>query len=349
MKVLFDLGHPAHFHVFKNTIASLRSSGHEVEIIARQKDCLGDLLAASSWPHHLIPRKKRTLATLGIETLKAMWLAVSIARKKKIDFMIGTSLVVGPAARLTGATALVFGEDDAAVVPLFAKLAYPMAHYVVTPDFLQFEDSGPKRLTYRGCQALAYLHPARFTPDAKIRDQLGVGAGEKYFLLRLVSLTAHHDIGERGISSAQARQVLQRLLPHGRVFISAEGSVADDLKPHLLPTRPEQIFDVMAFADMMVGDSQTMTTEAALLGTPSLRFNSFVGRLTVRAQMEHRYGLSVGLRPDQFDQVIAQIDSWLNTPDLKDQWRSRRDAMLRECVDLTQWILDLLARLGEKR
>ncbi len=49
MRVIFDLGHPAHFHLFKHAITVLRDSGHDVEIIARQKDCLVDLLEKTKY------------------------------------------------------------------------------------------------------------------------------------------------------------------------------------------------------------------------------------------------------------------------------------------------------------
>ncbi|MDO9537119.1 MAG: hypothetical protein Q7J68_02245 [Thermoplasmata archaeon] len=44
MKVLFDMGHPAHVHLlqpgwlFKNTIWELEKQGHAVKVTARDKD-----------------------------------------------------------------------------------------------------------------------------------------------------------------------------------------------------------------------------------------------------------------------------------------------------------------------
>ena len=37
MKILFDLGHPAHVHYFKNLIKLLEKNGNQVLIIARKK------------------------------------------------------------------------------------------------------------------------------------------------------------------------------------------------------------------------------------------------------------------------------------------------------------------------
>lgn len=346
MRVIFDLGHPAHFHLFKHTITSLKSSGEDVELIVREKGCLVDLLEKTKWAYHIIPRTKDGLAALGWQNLRAFRIAISLAKKKHTDFMVGTSVVVGPAARLTGAISLIFSEDDAKEVPIFAKLAYPFAHYIITPKSLKSEDHGKKDLRYQGYHELAYLHPDRYEPNPEILKELGVGQGERYFLIRLVSLTAHHDIGEKGVSTEQAKSLIKHLLEYGRVFISAEKTVDEELQSYLLPTRVEQIFDVMAFADMVIGDSQTMVIEASVLGTPSIRCNTFVGRLSCMEELEHRYGLTAGFLPKDFDKLLAKIDEWLAQPDLKEKWAQKRQIMLADCVDLTSWILNLFNDLS---
>jgi len=349
VRFLFDLGHPAHYYLFKHSMRLLRDAGHEVILIARQKDCLPDLIRSGGWPCHLIPRKKRNLPALGVETLRGIGLAVSISSRRAVDLMIGTSMVVGPAARLAGAISLVFEEDDAAVVPLFARLAYPPAHYVVTPECLKFENYGRKHLTYRGYHELAYLHPQRYRPDPQIRRDLGLRDGERHFLIRLVALTAHHDVGQRGLTPQQAWTLVDLLGRRGRVFISAEGHVDDRLGAYLLRTRPEQVLDVMAYADMVIGDGQTMAAEAAVLGIPGLRCNTFVGRLSYLEELEHKYGLTKGFLPSEFESLVNQANAWLAQDDLKAQWLARRDAMLRECIDVTGWMTDLFLDLARRR
>jgi len=344
MRVIFDLGHPAHFHLFKNTITALIDSGNDVEIIARQKDCLVDLLEKAKWPCHIIDRTRSGLAALGWQTLRALRVAISLAKRKQTDFIVGSSAIAGLAARLTEAISLVFSEDDAKAVPIFAKLVYPLAHYIVTPECLKFENYGKKHLTYPGYHELAYLHPNRYQPNPDVRKALGLNANERYFLIRLVSLTAHHDIGKKGLSTAQAKTLIKHLAGYGRVFISAEKTLEDELQPYLLPTGAEQIFDVMAFADMVIGDSQTMVAEAAVLGTPAMRCNSFVGRLAYLEELEQRYGLTAGFLPKDFDKLLAKMDEWLAEPDLRQKWAQKRKVMLRECVDLTDWIIRLLHR-----
>ncbi|HOQ04615.1 MAG TPA: DUF354 domain-containing protein [Anaerohalosphaeraceae bacterium] len=347
MKILFDLLHPAHFHLFKNAVAELRQNGHHVEIIARQKDCLPQLLDSTGWPYTLIPRRGTAgLPTLALETLRAAGLAAWKGLRHKIDIMAGTSVSIGPAARLCGARACIFEEDDAAVIPLMVRFGYPFAHYIITPQWLTGENHGRKHLTYPGFHELAYLHPRRFQPDPDIRRELGVQENQWYFLMRLVALKAHHDIGQKGLSPDQARQILRVLAEHGRVFISAESDLAEDLKPYRLPIPPHRILDALAFADLLVSDSQTMSVEAAMLGTPSIRCNTFVGRLSVLNVLDRHYELTAGFLPSDFDKLLMLLTKWLHTPDLKVQWQIRRRRMLDECIDLTDWMLALFEDLA---
>jgi predicted glycosyltransferase len=349
LRVLFDLGHPAHYHLFKHAARRLMDAGCEVLLLGRQKDCLPELLAGSGLPHRIIPRVGRGLTALARENLRALDLVVRKLSRPRFDVMLGTSIVIPLAARLTGSKSVVFCEDDALAVPLFALLAYGPAHYIATPAALAHEKHGRKHLTYRGFQKLAYLHPDLFQPDPAIRADLGLEAGQKYYLLRLVALEAHHDVGQRGLSAEQARYLLDRLGQCGRVFISSEKPLPAELAAYRLPTKPERIFDVMASAEMVIGDSQSMTVEAALLGTPSLRCNTFVGRLSVMRELEDRYGLTAGFRPEDFDALKRKLEDWLARPDLKEEWSRRRAALLADCVNPTEWILALVERLGQRR
>ena len=47
MKILLDIGHPAHYHLFKNFIKIMRKNGHIFCIIARDKEVTKDLLEAN--------------------------------------------------------------------------------------------------------------------------------------------------------------------------------------------------------------------------------------------------------------------------------------------------------------
>ncbi len=57
---------------------------------------------------------------------------------------------------------------------------------------------------------------------------------------------------------------------------------------------PSDIYHALYYADLYIGDSQTIAAEKAVLGTPALRFNDFVGKIGYLEELEHKYGLTFG-------------------------------------------------------
>ena len=50
MKILIDIGHPAHVHYFRNFIEQMRIRGHEFRVISRDKEVTFDLLRKYNIP-----------------------------------------------------------------------------------------------------------------------------------------------------------------------------------------------------------------------------------------------------------------------------------------------------------
>jgi hypothetical protein len=100
----------------------------------------------------------------------------------------------------------------------------------------------------------------------------------------------------------------------------------------------------LAFATQLVGDSQSMTMEAAMLGTPSLRCNTFAGRISVLNELEQKYGLTYGFRPDQAEKLLDRLEEMIRRPDLKPEWQQRRKRMLADKVDFAQWMIALVLK-----
>ena len=86
---------------------------------------------------------------------------------------------------------------------------------------------------------------------------------------------------------------------------------------------------------MLIGDSQTMTSEAAVLGTPAIRCNTFVGRISYLEEEEHQYNLTYGFLPTNTDAMFKKIEELLAIPNLKAVWQERRQDMLKDKIDVT--------------
>jgi hypothetical protein len=340
MKVLFYLGHPAHFHLFKEVIKKLKNKGHEITLVLKTKDVLEDLVKNEGWNYYNLSPKERRGDKVSIlfNLLKREFNLLKIVLKNKQDIMVGTSADITHIGKLMSIPSIVVNEDDADVVPFFAKMAYPWASCILAPSCCNVGKWKYKTVNYEGYHELAYLHPNYFTPDKRKVEGLFDSVHQKIFLIRFSSLAAHHDIGKTGITDEIAEKIIDLLLPYGKVYITSERKLKPLFEKFKLPNHPSDIHHVLSFAEVYIGDSQTMAAEAAVLGTPSIRFNDFVGELSYLDELEKKYELTYGIRTSEHEKLFNIIRGLVVQSDLKKIWQSRRDKMLSEKIDVGEFI-----------
>jgi hypothetical protein len=345
MRFLFYLGHPAHFHLFKNTIGYLREHSHEVTIVIKSKDVLEQLLIDSKLPYinvHSPQSQKGTLGQAG-SFYKRLKTIASIIRKAKPDLLAGSAAELGILGKYFRTPSYIFFEDDFEAVPRFAKIAGPTATKLVCPECCSAWKWSHKKIGHKSYHELAYLHPDHFTPDVeKVKPYFDLN--RKNFILRFAQLTAYHDKGKSGITTALAQQLIDMLAPHGKIFITSERPLEPQFEQYRIQIPPLEIHHALYFADMYIGDSQTMTAEAAVLGTPALRFNDFVGELSYLEELEHTFHLTYGIRANRPDALIEKVKELLAHPNLKKEWAERRTKMLQERINLSAFMNNLLLK-----
>ena len=343
MRLLFYLGHPAHYHLFKHVIANLKAKGHDVEIAIKAKDVLKDLLQLDGCTYHEVKEKgpKKNKIDFALNLLVRDLEVFKIARSFKPHIMIGTSAEITHVGKLLNIQSLVVNEDDIEVVPWFARLAYPFASSIIAPVVCSVGKWKKKTITYEGYHELAYLHPNHFTPDPQILEVLAPNR-ERYFIVRFAQLTAHHDVGRKGISVEVANHVIDRLSQRGTIYISSERPLEESFEKYRISINPDQMHSALYYADLYLGDSQTMAAEAAVLGTPSIRYNDFVGEISYLDELEHRFGLTCGIRTAYPERLLQKIDDWMSQPGLAEEWHRRRNGLLEEKIDVAQFMSDTI-------
>jgi hypothetical protein len=347
MRILIDLGHPAHFHLFKNVAFELEKRGHRTFWAARRKDVLVDLLETYRLPYRIVTVARTGLLNFIRELVKRDYEIYKMSKELQVDLMIGVSISIAQVSRITPVRSIVFNDDDARAGKVFARLTYPFADTIVTPDCLKNENFGIKHIKYPSYHALAYLHPHYFSPDSGILGDIGLREGDKYFLLRFVSLEASHDIGEAGLSLSMRRKLIKRLSKFGKVFITAEKDLLPEFKEYELTVAPDKIHHLLYYATMFIGDGQTMAAEAAVLGTPAIRCNTFVRRISYLEELEHKYGLTYGFLPPDEERMFDKIMELLSTEDLKKIWQEKRSRLFQDKIDLTCWMVDFIENYPE--
>jgi len=348
MKAVFYLGHPAHFHMLKHVIREFQEGKHTADVLIKRKDILEDLLNSSGLDYlNILPRARTGgRVEMAWELAKREAKMFRFALVNRPDILIGTSAEIAHIGAILRRPSIILCEDDADVVPLFARVAYPFATAIVSPHVCSAGKWERKKIGYEGYQKLAYLHPNRFKPDrAKVQGLYGKGSS--YFVLRLVQLNAHHDRGIRGLDPDTIHGLIALLEPHGSVHISVEGPLLRELEPYRLKTDAKDIHHVLHFADIFIGDSQSMTVEAAVLGTPAVRFNDFAGRISVLSELEEKYHLAYSVSPDDKPRLFQTVEDLLAIPNRKKVWELRREKMLRDKIDVSSFLYWLITEFPQ--
>jgi uncharacterized protein len=339
MRILFHLAHPAQYHMFKHVIRNLTKNGHTIKITINTKDILEQLLIADGVQYeNILPiRRKRnnkfsTLLTLvkkDIQIFKVQLLG-------NYDLLVGTETALSHVGWLFRKPTLIMDEDDITLVPQAAKISFPFAKHIVSPVSCYLGKYSKKKIEYNGFQKIAYLHPLYFTPDEKIVEKI-LSKKERYFLIRISDLSAYHDNGKNGFTEEIIRRIISLLTPIGKVLLSTERKLPDDLNHYQFKTEVTNIHHFLYFADLLIADSQSMCVEAAMLGTPSIRFSDFAGKIGVLEELEHKYGLTFGIKVSEEDKLFEKLEDLLQINNIRMVWQQKRHNMLEDKIDVTSF------------
>ncbi|MBE0676971.1 MAG: DUF354 domain-containing protein [Bacteroidales bacterium] len=349
MNILIDIGHPAHVHLYGNFYIEMKKKGHNILVTVKNLPSATELLDLYGIPYMLIGARGGTIAAKALRQLQFDLSMIRIARQFNIDIGLGSSITLAHASRFCKMKSVIFDDDDDKVQPLMTKFGHPFTDLIVSPSSLVNARASRKALFYPGYHELAYLHPARFRPDSGVLNDAGVAAGERYFIMRFNAFLAHHDTGVKGLSAAQKMILVKQIEPHGRVFITTEAEIEPELSGYQLRLSPEKAHSLLSYATMFIGDSQTMTSEAAVLGVPALRCNTLAGSISYLREQEETYGLTYAYKPEEFNRLQDKIESLLGNPDLHGEWQRRRSAMLKEKIDVTAFMIWLVENYPEKQ
>ena len=347
MNILIDINHPAHVHLYRNAYKMLVEKGHEVLVVVKEIPSAMKLLDLYGIPYVNIGKKDDGIMKKGMDQLVYDKRLLKIVREHHTDIGLGSSINIPHVSRLNRMKSIILDDDDDEAEPLFVKFGHPFADTILTPSAIKRKSS---KAVYVGTyHEMAYLHPNWFAPDPTVLRDAGVEEGEPYFILRFNAFKAHHDIGAEGLSIENKRRLVERLQALGKVFITTERNIDDEFKPYQLTVSPDKAHSLMYYATMFVGDSQTMTSEAAVLGTPAVKCNSFAGRLSVPNELERQYGLCYSFLPEHHKAFFAKIEELLSMPDLKGEWQLRRQRMLADKIDYTRFLVWFVENYPQSR
>jgi len=338
VKILVDIGHPAHVHFFHHPISLWRRHGHHVIVTSRRKEVAVDLLDALQVPHRVLSTQSKGVGGLARELLRRNHRLLRLIRQERPDVMAGIGGVyIAQTGFLSRTPSVVFYDTENAA--LSNAMTYPFCSLVVVPACYQGW-LPPWHLRYPGYHELSYLREKYFQPDRDKALRAGLDPRRPTFLIRTVSWQASHDLLEQGWTPRLLREITAFLERTGKVIISAEGDLPGDLASCQYRGRPQDLHHLMAYLSMFIGESATMASECAVLGVPAV-YAAQTGRGYTDEQ-EKKYGLVRNLRVLTWEHIRPVIEDILSAPE--DHWRRKRRALLRDTVDVCRFVADLIER-----
>ncbi|NQT77495.1 MAG: DUF354 domain-containing protein [Bacteroidetes bacterium] len=340
MKFLFYSGHPAQYLFFREIIMQLSARGHDTIILIKTKDVLEELVKNDGFEYkNILPRVRgKSKLSIAFSLLKRNLKILLIVLQQRPDILIGGDPSISQVGWLLRKKRFTLTEDDYAIIKPLARLTFPFAQTIVTPMVNNVGKWEYKKTGYNGYMKLAYLHPNIFTPDKNILTHYGISG--KYALIRLARLTAHHDFGIKGLNTRLLDQSIAVFKNQGiQVFISSEDTIDDKYKDIKLKIKPADMHHILAHSCIFISDSQSMSVEASLLGVPSIRYSSFVGKISVLEELEHVYGLTFGISEGKEAMLIKKLREILDENELFAKFQKRRKKMLAEKIDVTAFMV----------
>jgi hypothetical protein len=204
------------------------------------------------------------------------------------------------------------------------------------------------QIRFDGNIELFYLHPKRFQPREDVSCLLGIEKGQSYVVMRFVSWDAYHDKGLSGFTDANKIKAVKAFSKYIRVFISAEKNLPPELAPYKIQIPPEKMHDVLAHAALFFGESATMASESAVLGTPAIYLNqNWLGY----TNEEEEYGLVFSFKQslEEQEKALQKGLDLLKNPNLKAAMQETRQRFLENKIDVTAFMVWFVENFPESK
>lgn len=92
-----------------------------------------------------------------------------------------------------------------------------------------------------------------------------------------------------------------------------------------------------------------MSAEAAVLGTPFIRYNDFVGKIGYLKELEEKYKLGFGIKADYANELLQRAEEIAQDKKSKTIFHRRREVMLSEKINIADFLYDFIIDLNNSQ
>lgn len=338
MNILIATGHPAQIHNFKLLKNELEKRGHSVYWMATEKDLSKYLLDVFNIKYIKLKKPGKSIIFRVFVLVQNSIKCIRFIYKNNINIIVSR---VSPYLSLAG---FILNKPHIGFADTESSGLYDK---IFTKFLTAFITSNSFKRTLRNNQIriqanieLFYLHPNRFNPLSKndVDLLLGLQNNEPYIIMRFVSWDAYHDKGLSGFTDKNKIKAVGEFSKYIKVFISAEKQLPEVLEPFRIKIPPEKMHDVLAHASLFFGESATMASESAVLGTPAIYLDKNGRGYT---DEEEEFGLVFNFKNDETSQqkAIMKGVEVLKTQNLKADTHNKKERFISEKIDVTEFLV----------
>lgn len=327
-KILFDIGHPAHVHLFKNLALYFIQTESKVLFTVRTKEFEKVLLKKENLPYVVIGSNSRSIFGKLIGVITKNFKLIREVRKFKPNMIISHgSFYAAQVAWLLHIPSLTL-EDTGNREQIFLYKYFTQV--ILTPNSIGRQFS-KKQIFYNGLHELAYV-----TKNI-IQSNIDSVIDNKPILVRFVSWGASHDTYSKKLSTIQKIQLINILNSKGKVLITAEGVLPDQLEKYKIKIDPSDFHSILQKSSLVISEGSTTAIEACLLGVPTIYIGDCSPKV-MQALVER--GMLVATK--NISEIIELVTELLSLTYFN-SLQNKRNELMSESVDLTRlliWIIE---------
>ncbi len=330
-RIFFDLNHPADFHFFKNLFDHLRDNRYVMRIMARDKECLQDLLTdrdiafvSRGTGHHTLFGKYIFAIYILLYTLFQL-----IRFRPGLTISLSSPYLI-TASKILGVPSLTYDDtdDNPRLLPLIKK-----SDYIISPATYSHKFH-KHHFHLQAFKELAYLHPKYF-----IHEKTGEGV-----FFRLTRTDSIHHTSESKFEYSNIIEQINRISQDHTCFLSTEIGMTPEFSEKVLMADVVNIHKDLQKCKVFWGNSATMAAEAAVLGIPAIfvgsELFSYIKELGV-------YGLLFHYHPGNIEASLEKLDELIAGDDDGNQFERARQKLLKEKIDISAFMIWFIENLPE--
>jgi len=333
MRILIDIGHPAHVHYFRNFITHMITNGHSIKVTARDKEMTFELLNRYGIEFNSRGKGSKIFIMKILYMPIAYYRIYKVARKFKPDlFLSYSSPYAALVSKLFRRPNITLDDTEHSKYELLFYRYFSDA-FLNPNSYYKF--LGNKQIKFDSVMHLSYLHQKYYTPNIDVLKWMNIGVDEPYAIVRFVAWNANHDLGIVGLSRENKILLIDRLINAGiKVFISSETELPLELKKYQIPFPAERLHDALFFAKVYIGEGATTASESAILGTPAIYVNPLL-----MGYIEDEIKAGLVYHATDINEILRILSIILKNNDSDERYYFLKEKFIATKIDLTSFLI----------